>query len=659
MTRMSSMVRIPKLASLFLASSLTASVPLEARDPGSWDEARASLVASQPGPIASAIGRWEQLTASSQFGFDDYAGFLLTYPGFPFEARLRGYAEAKLTTSAVPNQRIVAFFDRFPPLTNPAKAQYAVALAALGRPEAERWAREAWRGGQMSPTAEGALSSQFWRAFTQADQDARMDSLLWDRDAAGATRQFAYVSAGSRPTFLARMSAAQGGDPAALGIPVPPDAASDPGYLFNMARQLRRSGRTQDAASLLATRPPLAHQPNDLVDWVEELLVNARAGSARTAQRIAASAEDAFTPGTDISSLAYKLRDDYTSLMWLGGTKSLWELGDPRSAVPLFYRYGTAARTPQTRSKGFYWAGLASSKAGDGSGAQRYWEMAAAYPDQFYGMLSLERLGRPVPELRRTTDAQPTSVERAAFYARPLTAAVREVARNAQWSTSVRFFREIADQAKSEGEHVLVHELAQSLGRRDLAVINGEKAQEHGYNGFHAAAFPTLPAPPGTNWTMVHAITRQESQFAQNAVSHAGARGLMQLMPGTAREQAGKLGMQYLSASLIDDASYNMQLGDGYFGRMLSYYNGSYPLAVAAYNAGPGNVNKWLARNGDPRNGGIGWIDWIEQIPIFETKNYVQRVLENAVVYQRMNPDKAGYGGPKSVSWFLGKNTPG
>ncbi len=653
------MVRIQKLASVMLLPVLTASVPVQAQDPAAWDQARASLVASGPGQMTSAIDLWQRLTASSQFGFDDYANFLLTYPGFPFEARLRGYAEAKLDQTAIPPQRVVAFFDRFPPLTNPAKAQYALALSTLGRPQAAQWAREAWRGGSMSQTAEATLQSMYGSQFTPADQDARMDALLWNRDMAAATRQFAYVSPDKRQVFMVRMSATQGSDPAALGMAIPGEARNDPGYLFNMSRQLRRMGRSADAANLLANRPKLGSLPLSPTDWIEELLNIARSGGARTAQQIAASADDAFAPGTDISALTYKLRDDYTSLMWLGGTKSLWELGDARSAAPLFYRYGAAARTPQTRSKGFYWAGLASERGGDRSGAQRYFNMAANYPDQFYGMLALERLGRSIPELRRTSNAVPSKDERAAFYARPLTAAVREVARNAPWSVSVRFFREIADQARSEDEHALIHELAQSLGRRDLAVINGEKAAEHGFDDFHAAAFPTLPAPPGTDWTMVHAISRQESQFAENAVSHAGARGLMQLMPSTAQEQAGKLGMQYLSASLISDPGYNMQLGNAYFGRMMTYYNGSYPLAVAAYNAGPGNVNKWLARNGDPRTGGSNWIEWIEQIPIFETRNYVQRVIENAVVYQRMNPDKAGYGGPKTVSWFLGKQTPG
>ena len=128
---------------------------------------------------------------------------------------------------------------------------------------------------------------------------------------------------------------------------------------------------------------------------------------------------------------------------------------------------------------------------------------------------------------------------------------------------------------------------------------------------------------------------------------------MMQLMPGTARDQANKLGVEYLSASLVDDPSYNVRLGDSYFRRMLNYYGGSYPLAVAAYNAGPGNVNKWLAANGDPRTGSIRWVDWIERIPIYQTKDYVQRVLENAVVYETLHPDKAPGGRARSLSQFL------
>jgi soluble lytic murein transglycosylase len=183
----------------------------------------------------------------------------------------------------------------------------------------------------------------------------------------------------------------------------------------------------------------------------------------------------------------------------------------------------------------------------------------------------------------------------------------------------------------------------------------------NGLTGYGASAFPRVPVPPTAhyNWTMVHAIARQESQFDKQIVSHAGARGLMQLMPGTAREQAGKLGLSYDAGSL-NDPSYNIMLGSGYFQRMLDYYGGSYPLAVAAYNAGPGNVNRWVKANGDPRLPGADMLRWIEQIPIFETRNYVQRVLENAVVYEAMNPERAKFKGSNAVlSRYLGKQTPG
>jgi soluble lytic murein transglycosylase len=161
-----------------------------------------------------------------------------------------------------------------------------------------------------------------------------------------------------------------------------------------------------------------------------------------------------------------------------------------------------------------------------------------------------------------------------------------------------------------------------------------------------------VQTPAEADWTMVHAIARQESEFDNFRTSHAGATGLMQLMPGTAREQAGKLGVAYMSASLNTDPAYNIRLGNGYFQRMMNIY-GSYPLAVAAYNAGPGNVNKWLRDNGDPRTGSISWIDWIERIPLFETKNYVQRVIENAVVYEALHPDRATFGRSRGLSEFL------
>ena len=640
--------------------------PVQTGDDNAWDRARAALRTQAPTGMAYTIDRWKLLSSSTRFGFTDYSGFVTSYPGLPDEEKLRRYGEDALSREYVEPSRLVAFFDRFAPLTNPGRAQYALALASLRRPEAETVARAAWRGGPMSDAAEAALFSQFYARFNLDDQDARMDALLWAGSQAQAERQLGFVSAQRRAIDGARLAALAGnavspsvvtGDPASY--------LADPGYIFQRARLLRKSGSTSAARSLLTNRPPLAHPPANAERWVEEMLVNARGavgdGDPRTAVRLAQAIDQAFEPGSDVSATSLGLRDDYTSLVWLGGTEALWHLRDPSAASPLFYKYGAAAKTPPTRSKGFYWAGLAAAQAGDTAGAHRFFEMAAQYPDFFYGQLALERLGRPLPTFPAAPAAVPTQAERIAFNAAPLTAAVREVARDSDWHTAVLFFREISDRAETPGQHVLVAELAQALGRRDLGVIVGQAAAANGYLDFQSIAFPRIPVPPGSaqSWTMIHALARQESQFAQNAVSHAGARGLMQLMPATAREQAGKVGLAYSPDSLMSDPNYNIMLGSAYFGRMMDYFGGSYPLAIAAYNAGAGNVNKWLAANGDPRSGSIGWVDWIEKIPLYETKNYVQRVIENAVVYSHLNPERAAYKGANPASFYLGKRTPG
>ncbi|MDE2404336.1 MAG: lytic transglycosylase domain-containing protein [Sphingomonadales bacterium] len=655
---MSSMHR--KLASLFLLGLVCLSAPAQCQDGSEWDRARAQLIASQPGAIGSAIVRWRELTMQSTWGFADYAGFLLAYPGFPDEYKLRLAAEKSLETAAVEPARLIAFFDRFPPMTNPARAQYALALAAYGRPESGDLARAAWRGGSMSDAAEATILARYGSGLAATDHDARMNALLWDGNVNQAARLAANpatpLSPGARAALLARLDLLQGGD--AAGAVADGATLADAGYVYSRARRLYQSGQGYAAAGLLASRPPLAQPPLDPRKWINLQLQVARDASTADAVRIAERIDDALPPGTDIPRLIFPIRDDYTSLMWLGGTGALWVLHDPVRAAPLFARYARAARTPQTRAKGFYWAGRALAEAGQATAALPYFEQAAAYPDQYHGMLALERLGRPLPPLADPPHPAPTQQQRAAFYATPLAQAVREVARDGDWQTAVRFFRAIAEQAESESDYVLVADLARGIGRRDLGVILGQAATNDRLSAFRSVSFPRIPIPLGTDWTIVHAISRQESQFSPEAVSRAGARGLMQLMPGTAMGQAKKLGLPYDFSSLTRDPLYNMTLGDALFAHLMDLYAGSYPLAIAAYNAGPGNVNKWLRDLGDPRQTG-NWVDWIEHIPFTETRGYVAHVLENAVVYEALYPDKARYRGPNPLSHFLGKQTPG
>lgn len=618
-----------------------------------WGTGR-DLVARQPGAIDAAIARWEVLQASRTHAFADYAGFVLAWPSFPRTDILRLRAEAALENEAPAQAELLRFFDAHPPLTNPARARYALALAAAQRPEALAEARKAWRGGAMSDPVELYISGLYGGQFTPEDHAVRMDALLWQGKADAASRQVMNLAEADRPMALARLSLLRGSRPEAAGINVPAGAEADPGYVFNLVKFLRASGQNGEAARVFTSRPAFTRPALDPEAFVGQLLGLAQDVGARDAAAIASRTGDLFPADIDLSATSFTLRDRLTDLMWLGGTKALWDLGDGAAAAPLFARYGDAAKTPLTKSKGYFWAGRAARQAGDRAGAAQYFEMAARWPDYYYGQLALSALGRPMPTFAGLPQPAVDASLRAEFEARPAVQAIRALARNRRdWRTERRFFEALGDEADTPAEMLLAGQLAREVGLDELAVVLGLKMGENGLSGLERIGFPTVATPPVVNdWVMVHAIARQESEFDRTRESHAGARGIMQLMPGTAREQAGKLGINYLAADLTGAPQYNIQLGDAYFARMMSYYGGSYPLAIGAYNAGPGRVNQWLRLNGDPRTGAIDWVTWIEKIPAnFETRYYIMRVIGNAVTYSHMYPEQAGL--PRPVDSFL------
>ncbi|MEP2139843.1 MAG: lytic transglycosylase domain-containing protein [Erythrobacter sp.] len=596
--------------------------------------------------VSSAIARWEYLEKTRGLSFSQYSEFALSYPNFPRMGVIRGRAENALKTEAVPLGQIIRYFDRQPPLSNYARGAYALALASAQRTDAFEVAREAWRGGTMSPEAETYLRSFYGSRFSADDHRARADALMWQGDANGATRQMIYLSPADRDIAMARLAFLRGSRPGS----VPAGAMSDAGYVFNYINYLRSKRLTGEAVRVLSNRSAFSAPAFDPEDFVGDMLAIADAASSSDTVRIANRIDDLFEPGTDVSKGSFKLRDRYTDLMWKGGTNALWRMSDGASAAPLFERYGNAARTPLTKSKGYYWAGRAAQRAGMTSHATRFYERAAAYPHYYYGQLSLAALGRPMPQFAAVPQADPSM--RASYNNRPLTMAIRSIAANRRdWRTERRFFQAVGDAAKTPQEMALAHELASQVGLPEMSVVLGMKAGENKLTGLERVGFPIIGTPTVNDWTMTHAIARQESEFDRTRQSHAGARGIMQLMPGTAREQAGKLGLSYSASALFNDPSYNIRLGDSYFNRMLRYYNGSYPLAIAAYNAGPGNVNKWLRAHGDPRTGGADWQVWIERIKFTETRYYVMRVLGNAVSYSHMYPQQAGV--PREVNTML------
>ncbi len=613
--------------------------------------------------LAASIAEWKQLRQSDNLSFDTYSRFLLAHPGWPGEDAMRRNAERAMDNGGWSPGVAASYFRRFPPLTGTGQLRFAEALAAINaRDDANAAARAAWRQGTLPASDETRLLGSFSGALTPDDHDARMDALLWAGATGSAQRQLSFVSTAKRDMFAARLAyRTRAPDAALLAATTQDRFSNDAGYIADRANWLTNTNNWGSARALLAQPRVLVSRPARVEDWYELLLSAARGAKAdgqfSTAFDIARQIDDAYPLGTDVSQRPYGERDEYTSLAWLAGQTALKQLGRAGDAVGMFDRYANGSQTPQTRSKGFYWAGRAAFAAGKRDVATAYFERAAGYRDQFYGQLANEKLGRALAPPPEVTPRPVDQATRDAFYAKETVRAARYLGTIGAHEDQTLFVRQIAIAAKSDSDHVLGIELSRTLGRPDLGVMVGRSALVNALPDYAASGFPSVKVPVNQEsaWTMIHAIARQESQFDRAAVSRVGARGLMQLMPGTARETAGKLGLSYDGGALTTDTDYNIQLGSTYFQRMLDNY-GSYPLAVAAYNAGPGNVNKWLKANGDPRMGGTDMIDWIEAIPLSETRNYVQRVLENAVVYDLLNPQRARSQGNARLSWYLGRN---
>ena len=616
--------------------------------------------------LAAAIVEWRALTSSGYQPFDRYATFLLAHPGWPNEAQLKKAAEAALTSGTWSPSLAVQYFNRYPPMTGAAWVRYAEALTATGDVAGARnAARTAWVQGTLPNVDEAKVIAGWPAALTPADQDQRMDMLLWQGSVQQAQRQIALTSPARQPRFAARLAfRSNAPDAATYAAATRPEDMRDAGYLADRAVWLNASGSTGAARALLAQPHQFDAPPTDVDRWFDLLLKNAKAavaaGDSATAFAIARQVDDAYPPNTDVSLRPYGERDPYTDLMWLSGNLAMKRLGRPADAVGLFVRYAGGSRSPGIKTKGFYWAGRAAEAAGRRDDAKAYLARAAQYRDQFYGQLAAERLGTPLLAPPQPAVATIDPALRSTFYRSEVVRAAQYLGTTGQHEDQSAFVRQIATAAATDSDHALAAELSRTLGRPDLAVMVGRSALLNGLDDYTLTGFPTVAIPASATgmWSMVHGIMRQESQFDRAAVSRVGARGLMQLMGGTAREQATKMGMAWDSGLLTASTDYNIQLGSAYFQRLYNQF-GSYPLAVAAYNAGAGNVNKWLATNGDPRMGTVDWLDWIEAIPFDETKRYVQHVLENAVVYDLMEPTRSMSSGSARLSWYIGNKRPG
>ena len=558
------------------------------------------------------------------YSFSKIVDFANRNPDWPLPNTLRNRAEEGITETTPP-QVVLSWFANRPPQTTDGKIAYGQALIATGqRDEGFLHLRDAWVFGRFNRRDEVLFMRQYKKHFTVSDHWARLDNLLWNGRRHEARRMLRRVSSGHRALAVARIKLRRrrGGVDGAISR-VPASLHRDPGLLYERLRWRRRKGRYLDALEILKSPPGDMVRPEL---WAKERVFLAR--------RLLADGliTDAYQAVRD-HGLDLRHTADLAEAEWLAGWIALRYMNQGQEAQQRFEGLYRAVRFPVSKARAAYWAGRASQTVGDTTQANDWFVIASRHPTTYHGQLATQALGQnihPSPE-----PIAPNLVEKQQFENHELTNIVRLLNQLGERKHVRTFLLRLSRIGKSPGHRVLAGDLARSIGRLDLAVWVSRYAQRDGAV-LLSMGYPLYQMPEGNpERALLLAVARQESNFYSRAKSRVGARGIMQLMPRTARLVARSSGLRYSRNRLTSDPDYNVRLGRRYLRQMLSKFSGSYVLAVAAYNAGPNAVSRWLRKNGDPRNGVDDPIDWIELIPFQETRTYVQRVTRQSPGLQK------------------------
>lgn len=619
--------------------------------------------ANAPSAIALALATWDWLRRPAKTGAEPslftYANFLTQYPDWPQASTIQRQGESLAANPRTSDFEASRYFSQIPPETAAGKARYALLLD--GR-KAIDLARDAWRGTGLTSDQEAALLTRFGGSFSADDHSARADALLWAGQATAAERLLPLLDSDDRLLLSARAALIRGRPTAdSLYQQALARFPGNAGLIFARAQWLERQGRLTEAEVLLGrgeNDPATVSAPKT---WLGKRLDLGRAALARKQYQSAwglLANHRTYPAKTDTGALSLAERILLSDSEWLAGWIALRKLNRPDDAAQNFRNFLKAVNTPVSRSRGEYWLGRAEEARGNKKDANAAYERAARYFDYFYGQLATEKLGRTLT-LPATGLASPSGSDRTRFQQSSLRQAVELLNGMASGPREALFIRALAASADTPGEAGLMATLGATLGRPDIGVWTWRNMRGTGDTSLFRYAYPAPPASalPGTrDQILIEGIIRQESSYDPRALSSAGARGLMQLMPGTAQDVSRRLGVAYSQDQLFSDPAYNIRLGGYYIGARRDGFRNAM-LAIAAYNAGPGNVNRWLLANGDPR-AGVDPIDWIELIPFSETRTYVQRVIENSVVYSLL-AQQAGNAAPgaartKASDWLTG-----
>ena len=586
-----------------------------------WAQA-ASQAAQDPDPVAGKIVLYARLLTPGAATAREIGAFMAANPSWPDQGNLRHRLADAIADDADAN-RVRADCAAFKPAVDTALLRCAAAEREAGHAaRAVELAGQAWIAGVRDEAAELEDFAQAWPdAAPPAVQWRRFDALDWLNDPA-AMRQAARLDPGQRALADARL-AFQHRDPRALDfLPAIPEALrADPALLLEQGRWLRLTDA--GAAALALWRSAGAHAEAQAAPEHRAAFWNERDRLARVVLAQGDTDGAAFLADDSLAG-----PDQWPDALFLSGWIALRRQHDAKRAVQKFDALQAVSHSLITQARAWYWAARATT----GDAATQSYQRAAAYPTTYYGQLAIATLGGDgavAAAISRAADPETSAEQQNSFESQELVHAARTLVRwdDPHWAR--QFLLAQMQTATDAASFVLCARAAESLGLPEVGVQTARVAGKHGIALPHVGYPSPVDPPPGADRALVLGLMRQESSFDAGVTSGAGAVGLMQLMQATARQVAGK-GQGHLD---LKDPGENMRLGTAYLNSLLAQFDGVRAYAVAAYNAGPHRVHGWIDTNGDPAEDPDGLIDWIEEIPFSETRNYVQRVLENTRIY--------------------------
>jgi len=617
---MSSKSPIPRPADLLAGFKIK--LALSAARRGDWQAA--GEIAKSDGQVSTDIIEWQRLRAGKGT-FADYRVFLEHNGDWPGLDLLRKRGEATIPEESAASH-VIGYFATKPPQTGYGVLRLADAFITTGdTAKAKAELVRAWAGLDMSAGDEAAILAKHV-AVVKPHHTARLDFALWSEDIASAKRMMPLVSEGWRALANARLALQRGAGNVDGLIKAIPAALADDGGLAHDRMSWRVSKRQRASAADLIIESSRSSEslgrPEYWSNWRRVLArQEMRAGNGARAYQLASTHH--LEPGSD-----------FADLEWLSGYLSLRYLDKPAQALTHFRRFRTAVYTPISLGRAGYWEGRALEAMGEDEAAEIAYRDAAQHQTSFYGLLASEKVNVPMdPALTGATNItawRGTSFAKSSVFK----AAGLFFDAGQNWETA-RFLRHLSE-STPKAELVQLGDYALSLGDSYLAVRVAKQIAREGvvaprpYYPLQQIGEGDLPVAE----ELALSIARRESEFHIAAVSGAGARGLMQLMPGTAKQMAGQLGIKYQKARLTTDPAYNAALGSAYLAYLIDQFGNNIVLVSAGYNAGPHRSRTWSEARGDPRDPDIDVVDWIEHIPFRETRNYVMRVAESLPVYR-------------------------